>query len=222
MILHFYFVMLKLKEENRISKTWQSEIDVLQQTFTNTISNISKILAATIQTNNHSPNNMSHTLMIYCLFRLYFCNFILKSWRKYNLLRSSDGLVSINSNYSMSLDVHNIYIEWDYYPPHLASWIVVSYFYFWKLCWRCWLNLVLSMTSSSDSAFGMDMIKRMLQTGHPTMLSWLSKFVERSMGLKVFLFICLSLKYDAKESQGMQGSISSWIAYSRIYRCKMT
>lgn len=146
--------------------------------------------------------------------RLYFCIFILKSWRKYNLLRSSDRLVSINSNYSMSLDLQNIYIGWEYYPPHFASWIVVRYFYFWKLCWSCWVNLVLSMTSSSDSAFGMDMIKRMLQTGHPTMLSWLSEFVERSLGLKVFLFICLSLKYDAKESQGMQGSISSWIAES--------
>lgn len=29
----------------------------------------------------------------------------------------------------------------------------------------------ISIPSSSDSAFGMDMIKRMLQTGHPTMLS---------------------------------------------------
>lgn len=28
------------------------------------------------------------------------------------------------------------------------------------------------LSSSSDSAFGMDMFKRMLQTGHPTMLSW--------------------------------------------------
>jgi len=78
--------------------------------------------------------------------------------------------------------------------------IVFSYFYIWKLCWSCWVNLVLSMNSSSDSAFGMDMIKRMLQTGHPTMLSWLSEFVERSMGLDVFLFISLGWKYDAKES----------------------
>ncbi|KAL9461453.1 hypothetical protein AB3S75_004453 [Citrus x aurantiifolia] len=29
----------------------------------------------------------------------------------------------------------------------------------------------ITIPSSSDSAFGMDMIKRMLQTGHPTMLS---------------------------------------------------
>ncbi|XP_073293920.1 autophagy-related protein 101-like isoform X1 [Primulina huaijiensis] len=33
------------------------------------------------------------------------------------------------------------------------------------------LSYVLPSLSSSDSAFGMDMFKRMLQTGHPTMLS---------------------------------------------------
>lgn len=37
---------------------------------------------------------------------------------------------------------------------------------------------MLPLASSSDSAFGMDMIKRMLQTGHPTMLSWLSKLTS--------------------------------------------
>lgn len=34
------------------------------------------------------------------------------------------------------------------------------------------LNHVLPYFSSSDSAFGMEMFKRMLQTGHPSILSW--------------------------------------------------
>lgn len=36
-------------------------------------------------------------------------------------------------------------------------------------------KLLVPSFSSSDSAFGMEMFKRMLQTGHPTMLSWVSK-----------------------------------------------
>ncbi|KAL6337914.1 hypothetical protein AAG906_002380 [Vitis piasezkii] len=42
---------------------------------------------------------------------------------------------------------------------------------FYTKCRGCLISYEITIPSSSDSAFGMDMFKRMLQSGHPTMLS---------------------------------------------------
>ena len=91
---------------------------------------------------------------------------------------------------------------------------VISICHIWSFVLQ---SYVLPSFSSSDSAFGMEMFKRMLQTGHPTMLSWLAS--SEALWLLYFISsspLCTCNAYAACE-YFMLNYVNWALIYSQLY-----